>query len=150
MNLHLERLGAACNRLADMAITQQADGFAAHFVMGAVGGSRPIGPAALSQVVIGLLQGHVAGQNGAHHIFGNRLFVTEAVAHDGGGWQGRQINRVITRTGHMEQFQVGRLWQAGVESDADDDIGSRIGGLFLRGSQHIGQQSDAVAGADKG
>ena len=95
-DLHLERLGAASDRFADMAEAEEADGLAGHLVVNAVGRARPIGPVALPQAAIGFDERNMPGEQRGHHVFGDRLLVAEAVADDRRERQRVEIDAVVS------------------------------------------------------
>ena len=142
MDLHLKGLGPRRDRLADMPEAEQADGLARDLAMDALRRAGPIGPIALPQAPVGIRQRDAARQQGRHHIFRDRLFMAEAVADCGRGWQRVEIDHVVAGARHMEQLEPGGLRQIGIELHADDDLGLGIGPLVAPRFEMVRQQPD--------
>jgi len=84
-----------------------------------------------------------------HHVFGNRLLVAEAIAHDGRSGQGIEIDAIVPSARHVKQAKRRRGGQAAMEPGADDCLGPGIRISLLAGRQNIGQHTDIMVLADQ-
>ncbi len=108
-----------------MAEAEQADGGAGDLAMDSLGSARPIRPLALAQVGIGAGERDVAGEQGAHHVFGDGLLMAEAIP-DACWGQRREIDRVIAGAGQWEA-SAPQAPAGCVELGGDNHIGQGIG-----------------------
>ena len=123
MHPHAKSLGPLGHGTAYMAQADHAQGLRAQFGAQRMGCARPVSPALLAQIGVGLLQRHMAGEQGGHHIFGNRVFMPKAVAQRAVRRQQGGIDCV--GAGRRRQIELERLRtrQVGLQPNADNHIG---------------------------
>ena len=149
MDFHFECLGPGGDGLADMPESEQSDRLLRELVVHALGSARPIGPISLTQTAIRVNERYVSLEQRRHHVFGNRLLVPEAIAHDGPIGEQGEVDRVVASPRNVEQLQVRGPRQVVREADTDDRLGLRVRTSIVIAAQHVGQDGDPIRSIDK-
>ena len=149
MHPHAKSFGAMGQRLGNVSETEQTQGLRAQFSAQRSRMSSPIGPALLPQILICLRQRHMPHEQGSHHIFGNRVFVSKTVGQCALRWQEGRVDGIGARSRCMEQPRDQGAWHALVQPDANDHIGALIMRALSRLVQGIAQVHDLVTRGDQ-
>ena len=101
--------------------------FSGDLAVDALGRARCVRPLTVSQMTIGIRQGHMPFQQRRHHILRDCLLVAEAIANDGRIGNRVEIDGVVAGARHVEKPQLPRLRKLARKAGADDDIRVDVG-----------------------
>ena len=108
--------------LPDVAMPNDPNALSAQFGSQSLGASTsPKIPSPRSQLSVCRRQGDVTGQEGGHHIFGNRILVTEGVTHFAGGRKSVKCHLVVACGRKLKQLRISSC-DGGLEVDTHYNV----------------------------